>query len=503
MRPLSVLLTNNALNQRAGSETYIRDVAFALIRRGHRPVAFSVVLGEIAAELRAGTVPTIDDLALLGEPPDVIHGHHHVETLIAALTFPNTPIVNFCHGWIPWEEMPLHHPAVRRYVAVDDVCRDRLVRVEGIAPEKVDLLLNFVDVDRFRPRQPLPRRPARALVLSNGATLHNYTRAIAKACEDAGITLDVIGREVGNASTAPEALLAGYDLVFAKARTALESLAVGCATVITDVIGAGPLVTPENYPALRARNFGVRELQHAHDPAWYAEQIARYDPTAAAVVSARVRVEAALEPAIDRLLEIYASAIASPPGSGDPLRAAAAHCTRIAAEMKEAPVLRVRVSRAAQDLAVVQAELEASRAQVATAMQALAGTTENLAAAQADNEALRVRVTAAAADLDVAKGEARLLRSRVQDLNDRVALVGADVANRDEQVRTALRDVAEARAAAARTSGEVETLRREVAAFKALPTLKLRDAVLQAPVIGPLVRSAVRGLAALLRGSDR
>jgi hypothetical protein len=471
MRPLSVLLTNNALNQRAGTETYIRDVALALIRRGHRPVAFSVVLGEVAAELRAGTVPTIDDLAQLGEPPDVIHGHHHVETLIAALTFPGVPIVNFCHGWIPWEEMPLQHPAVRRYVAVDEVCVDRLVRVEGIAPAKVDLLLNFVDLDRFRPRHPLPPRPARALVLSNSATPHNYTRAIAEACADAGIALDLVGRAAGHESADPEALLPGYDLVFAKARTALEALAVGCATVITDVVGAGPLVTPENYPSLRLRNFGVRELHHAHEPEWYAEQIARYDATAAAVVSARVRAEAAMEPAIDRLLEIYAAAMAAPPGPGDPLRAAAAHCTRIAGPMKEAPMLRLRVTEVAQDLA----------------------------AAQMEADSLRMRLVAMTADLASAQADAGSLQSRVQELNDRGGVLSADVVNRDAQLRTALREWSQARAAADLAAADVEALRREIAAFNALPTLALRDALLQVPVIGPLVRSAARGLAALVR----
>ena len=57
MRPISVLFTNNALATRAGTETYVRDAALALLRRGHRVAAFSLVLGEIADELRRATVP--------------------------------------------------------------------------------------------------------------------------------------------------------------------------------------------------------------------------------------------------------------------------------------------------------------------------------------------------------------------------------------------------------------------------------------------------------------
>src|SRR5262245_6058374 len=155
MRTLCVLLTNNTLAHHAGSETYLRDVALALLRRGHRPVAFSVLHGAVAEELRRATVPVVDDLTRLGQRPDVIHGHHHLETLIAALTFPDVPIVHFCHGWIPWEEKPLRHPSIRRYVAVDEVCAGRLIHEEGISADAVETLLNFVDLARFRPRDPL------------------------------------------------------------------------------------------------------------------------------------------------------------------------------------------------------------------------------------------------------------------------------------------------------------------------------------------------------------
>jgi len=414
MRPISVLLTNNALATRGGSETYLRDVALDLLRRGHRPVAFSLILGEVASELRRATIPVIDDLSRLAEPPDVVHGHHHLETLIAALMFPDAPIVHFCHGWVPWEEMPLRHPSIRRYVAVDDVCVDRLVREEGIDRGRVELLLNFVDLERFRSRSPLPLRPARAVVLGNAAGNEGYVRAIAAACDAAGVALDVVGASAGNASATPETLLLGYDLVFAKARSALEALAVGCATVLADAAGAGPLVTPENYDALRPLNFGIRTLSNPHDPAWYGAQIAAYRAEGAAQVSARVRREAGMTQAIDRLLDIYQSAMTAPRGSGDPLEAAAAHCCRIALPLKQAH-------------------------RVADQVQAMAA-----GLAQADAE--RDRLTRDAA-------------------RERDRLIG---------------------------------LQREVDAFRALPTIRLRDAVLRAPVVGRVVQAGARGLSKML-----
>ncbi len=68
---MRILLTNNSLADRAGSELYIRDIAVEMMRRGHRPVAYSTNLGAVAEELRAATVPVIDRLSDLAEPLDV------------------------------------------------------------------------------------------------------------------------------------------------------------------------------------------------------------------------------------------------------------------------------------------------------------------------------------------------------------------------------------------------------------------------------------------------
>ena len=133
---MRVLITNNTLDWRAGSELYVRDVAVGLLRRGHQPVAFSTRLGAVAEDLRAATVPVVDDPARLAEPPDLIHGHHHLETTVAMLHFPGVPVVSFCHGWLPWEECPPVSPRIRRYVAVDEVCRERLVAEHAVADRK-------------------------------------------------------------------------------------------------------------------------------------------------------------------------------------------------------------------------------------------------------------------------------------------------------------------------------------------------------------------------------
>jgi hypothetical protein len=48
MKGLRVLITNNTLAGRGGSELYVRDTATELLKRGHTPIAYSAVLGEVA-----------------------------------------------------------------------------------------------------------------------------------------------------------------------------------------------------------------------------------------------------------------------------------------------------------------------------------------------------------------------------------------------------------------------------------------------------------------------
>ena len=451
MRSLSILFTNNTLSERAGSELWVRDVCCALLGRGHRPVAFSLVLGAIADELRTATVPVVNDLDKVGFTPDLIHGHHHIETLIAALHFPGVPIVHFCHGFLPWQEAPLLHPSVVQYVAVDAPTADRLTAEAGIAPDRIERLPNFVDFRRFAPRGPLPTRPKRALVFSNQAG-PEYVALIREACQQYGIELEVAGQGSGRVVERPEILLGGFDLVFAKGRTALEAMAVGCAVVLADVFGAGPLVTTREFERMRACNFGIRLLREPHSVEWYRTEIAAYDAAEACRVSARVRQEAGLEQAIDRLLEIYERALADGANSGprqagdiEAQRAAARHFSSVAERFKHTH----RLERAGQSLSA------------------------ELAAAHSLNEHLRGDLAAAHSRNEHLGGDLAGARSR----NDQLAA-----------------DLGAARSLNEHLTTERDSLRQSVATYQALRPLRMRDALIRAPILGAIARRIGRWL---------
>jgi glycosyltransferase involved in cell wall biosynthesis len=194
---LRILLTNAYLSDRGGSELYIRDLAVRLRRRGHQPIAYSTFLGGVAADLRASAVPVIDDLTLLTDPPDVIHGQASSRRRRACLRFPETPAVYVCHGWEPWLETPLALASVRRYVAISQLTRERLV-TSGIPPERIAVIPNFVDLERF----PLRRDPSpgvkRALVYGNAWRPDTPTfLTIREACLRRGIEVEGVGYGFG------------------------------------------------------------------------------------------------------------------------------------------------------------------------------------------------------------------------------------------------------------------------------------------------------------------
>jgi len=309
MAGLKVLIANATLATLTGTETYVRDLALGLLRKGHSPIVYAPELGAIAQDLRLRTVPVVDNLNCVGITPDVIHGNHNTELMTALLHFEAVPAVFFCHSWTDWISSPPSHPRIFAYVAVDDTCRDRLVLKHGIPEERVRVQLHAADLERFKSRGPLPDRPVRALVFSNNANQWTHLNAVREACTRAGIELDVIGSGVKAPATNPESLLTKYDLVFAKARCALEALAVGTAVILCDAAGTGPLVTSGELERLRRLNFGIRALSEKVDADLLVKEIARYDPADAAAVSHCLRASADLGSVVDDAVALYREVI--------------------------------------------------------------------------------------------------------------------------------------------------------------------------------------------------
>ncbi len=256
----------------------------------------------------------IDDLAMLTEPPEVIHGQHLFDAAAASLHFPQTPAVYTCHGWEPYLEEPLVLASVRRFVAVSELTRERLI-TSGAAPARTTVIPNFVDFERFSRRRDASATARRALVYGNGWRPDAPAFvAIREVCLRRGLELECAGYGFGRPTDRPQDLLPDFDIVFAVGRSALEAMACGCAVVLAGHQGLGGLVTRESFHRQRAANFALALLLgHPVTAGRVDAELDCYDAVEAAHVADLVHAEAGVDAAVERWEEQYRLAIAEGP----------------------------------------------------------------------------------------------------------------------------------------------------------------------------------------------
>lgn len=311
---MKILLTTLELESYSGVPLYTRDIALELKRQGHTPEIYTLQKGAVAGELLAAGIPVSDHPAQIQNKPDVIHGQHRVSTLIALKQFRRTPALFICHNHTFWGDRAPLHQNVLLYLGVSLVCLESL-RKDGVPDNRLMFVANFVDTERFKPRAALPDKPRKALVFSNYANDETQLPAIREACRRSGLDLDVVGIQA-NYLANPETVLGQYDIIFAKAKAAIESMATGCAVILCDFSGVGPMVTPGEFERLRRMNFGFQALTRPLQAGNLLAEIARYDPGDAARVRDLIRTSASLEPAAKDLLSHYEAIIKEYRGSG-------------------------------------------------------------------------------------------------------------------------------------------------------------------------------------------
>ena len=306
---MKILMTSYELDSFSGAPLFARDLSKALRERGHDVALYSPFWGRLSANMLKDGFNIARSLKDLNFAPDIIHGNHMVSLLQALKRFPGVPGVHVQHGiGSPLTSVPINR--IYRYVAVDDLCRRDLAGCPSVTPDRISVLLNFVDLDQFPGRSQLPSKPRRALIFSNYADASTHLPVIASACQTRGIPYDTVGAGVSRTVEAPAKILLNYDLVFAKARCAIEAMATGAAVILCDRQGLGGLVTTSNFDAFRQLNFGHATLAQPLDADKIVGEIARYDAEDIARVSTRIRREAGLAEAAERWLALYHDVLA-------------------------------------------------------------------------------------------------------------------------------------------------------------------------------------------------
>ena len=316
MRPLRVLITNIALSGRSGTETVARDLAIGLVRRGHLPILYSPLLQlpgnapGVINEIREALIPVTDDLNTITVRPDLIHGSHLHETMTACLHFPDVPAVWTCHSWDgPHDKVPAI-PNIKKFIAIDASCMERLLCEESVKSERAQLIPNFVNLEIFKQRETLPEKPKKALVLSHYAYADSpWYQNVLEACKQAGLAVETYGSGVSKICSNPEKLFLEYDIVFAVDRTALEALAVGCAVIILGQPGLGSMVKSNECKSLYQQNFGRKSITKEATAENILLEIEKYDPVDTQRASAYIRQQANADIYLDKVIELYESVV--------------------------------------------------------------------------------------------------------------------------------------------------------------------------------------------------
>lgn len=316
-----VLITNLFVKNYSGSENVVELLADGLRRAGHQPTVLAPLVGEQAVKLRRRGIDVVDRAALLRDVPDVIHAQQVSPCLIAMTRFPDVPVVYSCHSSFFEVDAVLPHPQIREVIAVDESCAAKC-RQLGVAPQRLSIILNAVDLDRFQRRDPLPKTAGKALLLTKN---HGHLAAVRSACAMAGLMLDELGPATNRFVPEIETVLGAYDIVFATARMALEAAATGCAVVVCDDRGFAGMLTSHNLAAWRTMNFGVGILSHPVTPHRLCQAIAQYDADDAGQVTDALRREVDVDRYVEQHLDVYDRAIKRTAPDREAIALATAH----------------------------------------------------------------------------------------------------------------------------------------------------------------------------------
>lgn len=310
-----VLLVTIKLDRRTGTEIVCAETAHGLRKRQHDVSIYVQQDGATADSLRADGFEVVTELTALGSVPEVIQANQTYPLLEVVARFPDIPAISICHDATVWFNEPIDLPSIRRHVAVDFACRDRIANRLPHLADRIEILHNAVDLDAFRPRDPLPDRPKRALILAKSTT--GYLDAVRAACAQCGVELTIAGAVAGNELSDLPAQFREHDLVFASARAALEAMASGCAVVVLDGRGFAGLATSDVVSDWRQNNFGARLLSQTASVELILAAIDRYDPADAQRVSSFIREHSSLERYLDRLEIMHRDVIAG--GAAQPV----------------------------------------------------------------------------------------------------------------------------------------------------------------------------------------
>lgn len=302
---LRILFTNIVLNGRTGTETLTRDLVSEMKRRGHECQIYTHAMGPIAKELVSEGIPVTDNIARIEGPIDVVHGNHTTVAGIAAICFPRTPAIFVCHDVTTWYDAPPRLPNFLQYVGIGPTAASHLIGLHDVPKERLTIIPNGVDHQRFRPGPPLPPKCRTALAFCKTPEM---LAPIREACGKANIQVDFVGYGAQRPVEDPEKLMPQYDLVFCSGLTAREALSCRRAVVCCDNRGLGGMITPHRLKEWD-NNLGLRVLDKPLSAEHFFAELQLYNAADSTLAAETFSSGCSIVDAAQRYEAVYRAAI--------------------------------------------------------------------------------------------------------------------------------------------------------------------------------------------------
>jgi hypothetical protein len=305
----------------------------------------------------------------LPEGLDLIVANTTPIALDLAAAEPSVRHVWVAHSTVSPLQMPPAADVAHRVVALNDRVLRWASAVAGVAPTV--RLRQPVDVRRFAPRDPLPERPRRILLLGNHLSGERRA-AILEIARARGIEVDQVGLPNRQVDAVEDAIGAA-DVVVGYGRAILEAMACGRAAYVLDRNGGDGWVTPERYPLLEADGFAGTGTDTTVTPARFAEDLEAFAPWMGAANRDLVMTGHKAQDHAAAMLEV-AAGLGTPPSGEDhaqerhdlasAIRASTSIVELVDGLNHHVQVLAERIAELERERDTLQAERDVVRAQL-------------------------------------------------------------------------------------------------------------------------------------------
>lgn len=302
---MKILITNFHLRNWAGTELFTLDLARELKNKRHTVFVFSMILGKVAEEISQLEIPVTNNLLdFQDEKFDIIHAQHSLTALATRLVFPLTPMVLMAHGMVPVLEQPFRVDlGISGYITGSEGTKNHLIKNYSITPEKIEVIGNFIDTEKFYLKNALNEKPRKLLFLSN----HNREKIrniIQESCQDLEIEFSHAGLPE-NPVRNVENYINQADIVVSLGRGALEAMACGRNVVVYDINGGDGWVDENNFYELRKNNFSGNRYKLDYTVDDLKKEILKYNKTTGKNLRELVRKEYSKEVIIGKFEAVY------------------------------------------------------------------------------------------------------------------------------------------------------------------------------------------------------